>query len=214
MLNNLLTPLLAGMLLFAAAPDDAVLDDDEVQFLTWESKGRINCYAVSEDGEIAVSFEDHNINVYNGNLEFVYGIDFDPNHAAQRLFWDGDALIVCRKSSVRFDYIMVLGKDDAAVYEMPDTEGSEQFWEEVCQNQRILIETAGYDYQYADGSLLRTDRKTGENEVITADDKQEKLSWNFSGILFFGSFAAIFIYEQIKKKKRRQDAENSHENDK
>ena len=135
-------------------------------------------------------------------------IDFDPNHAVQSVFWDGDALIICRKSSVKFDYILISGKDNAVVYEMPDTEESKQFWEDVCQNQRILIETVDYDYQYADGSLLRIDRRTGENEVITADDKWQKISWNFSGILFLGTFAAIFIYEQVQKKKRRQNTEN------
>ena len=91
---------------------------------------------------------------------------------------------------------------------MPDTAESEQLWENACRKQSILIETADHDYQDVDGSLLRTDRKTGENEVITADDKWEKLSWNFSGILFFGSFAGIFIYEQVRKKKRRQNAES------
>ncbi len=183
-----------------------------MQFLSRESKGTINSYAVSEHGEIAVSFADHNINVYDSDLEFLYGIDFDPNHAEQSVFWDGDALIICRKSSVKFDYILISGKDEAVVYEMPDTTESEQFWEDVCRNQRILIETADYDYQYTDGALLRTDRKTGENKVVTADDKVEKISWNFSGILFLGSFTAIFIYEQMKKKKRRRDANNSHEN--
>ena len=209
MVKNLVVPLLAGMLLFAAIPDGAVPKDENVRFLSRESKGMINSYAVSEHGEIAVSFGDHNINVYDSDLEFIYGIDFDPNHAVQQLFWDGDALIVCRKSSVRFDYIVVSGKDDAAVYEMPDTVESEQLWENACRKQSILIETEDHDYQYVDGSLLRTDRKTGENEVITADDKWEKLSWNFSGILFFGSFAGIFIYEQVRKKKRRQNAESN-----
>lgn len=208
MLKNMLAPLLAGMLLFAAAPDGAVPKDEDVQFLSQESKGTINSYAVSENGEIAVSFADHNINVYDSDLKFLYGIDFDPNHAVQSVFWDGDALIICRKSSVKFDYILISGKDNAVVYEMPDTEESKQFWEDVCQNQRILIETVDYDYQYADGSLLRIDRRTGENEVITADDKWQKISWNFSGILFLGTFAAIFIYEQVQKKKRRQNAEN------
>lgn len=209
MLKNLLAPLLAGMLLFAAAPDGAVPKDEDVQFLSQESKGTINSYAVSEHGEIAVSFADHNINVYDSDLTFLYGIDFDPNHAVQLVFWDGDALIICRKSSVKFDYILISGKDNAVVYEMPDTEESKQFWEDVCQNQRILIETVDYDYQYADGALLRIDRRTGENEVITADDKWQKISWNFSGILFLGTFAAIFIYEQVQKKKRRQNAENN-----
>ncbi len=213
MVKNLVVPLLAGMLLFAAAPDGAALKDEDVQFLSWESKGTINSYAVSDDGQIAVSFGDHDINVYDSDLEFIYGIDFDPNHAAQWLFWDGDALIICRKNSVKFDYIIVSGKDDAAVYEMPDTEESEQFWEEVCENQCIPIETADYDYEYMDGSLLRTDRKTGKNEVVTTDDKREKLSWNLSGILFLGSFTAIFIYEQMKKTKRQQNADNSPEND-
>ncbi len=208
MLKNLLASLLAGMLLFAAVPDGAVPKDEDVQFLSQESKGTINSYAVSERGEIAVSFADHNINVYDSDLKFLYGIDFDPNHAAQSVFWDGDALIICRKSSVKFDYIIISGKDEAVVYEMPDTEGSEQFWEDVCRNQRILIEAADYDYQYVDGALLRTDRKTGENEVVTADDKREKISWNFSGILFLGTFAAIFIYEQLQKKKCQQNVEN------
>lgn len=204
MLYNLLAHMLAGMLLFAAVPDGAAKKDEDVQFLSRESKGTINSYAVSERGEIAVSFGDHNINVYDSDLEFLYGIDFDPNHAVQQLFWDGDALIVCRKSSVRFDDIIVSGEDDAAVYEMPDTEKSEQLWEKACRNQSILIETADYDYQYTDGSLLRTDRKTGENEVITADDKWEKLSWNFSGILFFGSFAGISSMSRCGKRNAHQ----------
>lgn len=183
--------------------NDVIEKETKVLFSNREADGILNCYDVSEDGYIAVGYDNHNINIYNNDLEFVYALNFERAHSTQVISWENDVLVIYRKNDAKFEVFMIYGMDNADVYEMSDTKENDELWQNVYQiKMRSNIEMADYGYQVQDGKLLRINKKNGFQEVIAQDSKVDAISWNFTGILFFVSFTACFIYEQSQKTKK------------
>ncbi len=183
--------------------NDVTKKEKNIKFLSMESKDMLKSFAVSNNGQVAVKLGNYNVNVYDSNLDFIYGIELDPSHSMQMLDWQDEVLLIYRKNSAMMECISVYGLNDAEVYDIPETEENLEIWQDIYEMKvRSNIETEDYTYQMYDGKLIRVDKNNKIEEIIAENSKTTELSWKFSGILLFVSFIAAFIHDEYKRSER------------
>ncbi|KAF0092087.1 MAG: hypothetical protein FD141_271 [Fusobacteria bacterium] len=70
--------------------------------------GRIHCFDVSDNGQIAIGFDDAKgqvIKVYDNNGRYIYGYSFDLSYEVYLLLWQNEVLTIFYNRSYTFHYL-------------------------------------------------------------------------------------------------------------
>ena len=187
-------------------PDAEETEIRGMHFLSGETKDIINYFDVSDNGSVAVGLSNYHINIYNENLEFVYGLELGPGHSVQVIGWDAENLIIYRENSVQIECIVIQDKDKATAFDIPRTDDNHKQFQDIYQSKLTsTIENTDYIYCCHDGVLTRQDKQNGTVQIIAQNSRLTEFSWKFSGILFFVGFIVLFLYDEYQRHKPKQD---------
>ena len=123
---------------------------------------------LSENGEVAIRFNNKTVNVYDSSLNYIYSITINRSHCGVYLEWDKDVLHTYIKSTdYQYDIQMLHG--NLVVYDIVDSNQSEEKWKSIYHSSGGSVQIIKYnDYTYYRTRLRswRYNEETRENEII------------------------------------------------
>lgn len=123
---------------------------------------------LSENGEVAIRFNNKTVNVYDSSLNYIYSITINRSHCGMYLEWDKDILHTYIKST-DYQYDIQLLHGNLVVYDIVDSNQSEEKWKSIYHSSGGSVQIIKYnDYTYYRTRLRswRYNEETKEKEII------------------------------------------------
>ena len=154
---------------------DSIIKSKKVELLNEDPKGgAIECFAVSENGLIALGFapvEDSKkfVGVYNSNFEFLYAYAFNDS-GSFGIAWDNENLVIC---SVRENDLVSVSPhgEITEIAKIQDTIDNSRHWREKIEATEQTIQGVTYKIQnvgltsFYEGSYSQLVKINENNEI-------------------------------------------------
>lgn len=146
---------------FLMSPVDEKSVEFEIEFSRKEMTGYIQTFDVSNNGYVAVGFNDKKINIYDDNLNYLYSIIPSYTHCSYSIKWSNNKLHIYVKSDLLFNCIVVNEYDDVDYFKIVDSESNRHLFNNLNCNVDY-VERDSYIY-YIDNNQLERQSKTSSN---------------------------------------------------
>lgn len=200
---------------------DSIIKSKKVELLNEDPKGgAIECFAVSENGLIALGFapvEDSKkfVGVYNSNFEFLYAYAFNDS-GSFGIAWDNENLVIC---SVRGNDLVSVSPhgEITEIAKIQDTIDNSRHWREKIEATEQTIQGVTYKIQnvgltsFYEGSYSQLVKINENNEIQVLYNSSSIQTTKFV-IIFVAIFLivlpsiAFYIVVTIKKRKQQLKA--------
>lgn len=124
--------------------------------------------AISENGMVALRFNNKAVNVYDAKLNHCYSFYFDRSHCSTYLEWEHEILHVY-VGSLAYQYDIQLLDGVPTVYSIVDSEQSDEMWERLYHSSGGAMQSVTdgqYTYFRTRTRCWRYDKTTKETEMI------------------------------------------------
>lgn len=131
------------------------------------TKALMHNFAVSENGTIAISYNNYAVDIYNKDLEFQYSIKPTFSHCTAAMIWQGEQLFIFSCSNLDINCIIISGYENESAFNIENSkENNSRFFELEAKTRGKYLTTEKKNYYIEDNCLVITDRNTSTIDKI------------------------------------------------